>query len=119
MNEKLEPEVRVKVASATDGLIWVHGKISGHVFKGRGGDVVYWNPADNLGQKDALTRTAARLIEQKDVSLAVKRVKGMDDSVFEKEYAEVVRLYASLGVHLANDDVDALERLVAELKGFV
>ncbi len=59
---RLTPEKLAKVASSATGLIWVHGP-SGNVFKGNGVTVDYWNPKQDLQQKDALTRTAARLIE--------------------------------------------------------
>lgn len=83
MNEKLNPEVRQKVAGECvpdmDWRIWK------------------WNPSQQLRHKDALTRTAARLA-----------IKTGNAAVYWKalQYIEA-------------NDTDALERIVAELMGFV
>lgn len=76
-----------------------------------------WNPSLSGYLWQALVQKCAELIEGRDLSLLAKRVKGMDDSAFDKEYANVVRLYASLGAHLANNNVTAIEQLVYEMLG--
>lgn len=74
-----------------------------------------WDPEESLEQKYAIISTVARMIKSKDLSLLVKRVNGMDDSAFDKEYAEVVRLYSALGIHIAENNTQEIELLAWEL----
>lgn len=92
MNDKLPPEVRVKVAGECapdmDWRIW------------------RWEPERHSPHKVALHRTAARLIEELPTVTP-------SDSQRKRLY-----LYQS-NTAIATNDTDALEGIVAELRGFV
>lgn len=125
MNDKLPPEVRVKVAASCSDfepsnivIVTVHktgfieadekgnqithsSRVGWNVNKTPADMMWFWEPEERLEQKDALTRTAARLIAEKP------------------DCMPRLMLFERLGKAIATNDVNALERLVAELKGFL
>lgn len=109
MNDKLPPEVRVKVAEECHPPehLW-HWELRAdtpyEVWKGSGVHRKAWNPEYYLEHWQSLNRTAARLINEG--GLAVRR---------EQISEEVIRYIDA--VH--SNDTDALEGIVAELLGFL
>ena len=95
MNEKLKPEVRKMVAEECR-------PDRDHSNTGN-----LWEPDRDPYDKDALTRTAARLI--KEAYVGSSPTEAMREFVTLQTFADAV----------STNDTDALERLVAELKGFV
>lgn len=109
MNDKLPNEVRMKVAEECGHAASIDyaGNVTAQYGKT---DFLPWRPDAVLMQKDALTRTAARLIA--DIQLRLDR-EHPDD------YIPPIEAWQILGLAIAADDTDFLERFVAELKGFV
>lgn len=102
MAEKLSAEQVAKVASACTGLIWVHGS-SGNVFKGNGYAVDYWNPKQDLQQRDALASRCAVLIRIMPRCFGMVTNNRRDDA--EQRFIEA----------LATGNTDAIEALLYEL----
>lgn len=122
MNDKLPPEVRVKVAEEITGR---PAKADGlHIISGNR----HWQPHFVCEQKSALTRTAARLIDEVDKAA----LESTSDASTPNEKPMRARWGNAAGLimkyskadkrfrkAIATNDTDALEGIVAELKGFV
>lgn len=138
MNEKLNPEVRVKVAGECEPKNWCKNSYGEIVViencwpYGGGGYIPNttseWLPKTDLRQKDALTRTAARLIDEVDKAA----LESTSDASTPNEKPMRARWGNAAGLimkyskadkrfrkAIAANDTDALERIVAELKGFL
>jgi hypothetical protein len=93
MTEQLPKEVRVKIANLC--------------FDGRPHDWSEWSPDSFVVHRDILTRTVARGI--KAAYIGASPTESMRELVTLQTFADA----------LATDDTNALERLLAEMKGWL
>jgi hypothetical protein len=108
MVEQLPKEVRVKIAAeCTDREAEVDARTDS-VLVWHDGYCVPWVPDSDNWHHRQLARTVAREIQQ---------AKGRSESTAEYEFA--CRLDAKLSSYLSEDDTNALERLLAELRGWL
>jgi hypothetical protein len=127
MTEQLLPEVRLKVAGECVPKDWCKNSYGEVVViencwpYGGGGympnTTAEWLPEKDFWQKDALTRTVAREIGE--LAEINSMCAGEDYVAFGNKLYKVQDYDSRLRVSIATDDVPALERLLAELRGWL